>query len=27
MGCHGYSHKSRAKFWSRFIPDMDIPNS
>lgn len=27
MGCHGYSHKSRVKFWSRFIPDMDIPNS
>lgn len=22
MGCHGYTHKSRVKFWSQFIPDI-----
>ena len=20
MGCHGYMHKSRMKFWKRYIP-------
>jgi hypothetical protein len=27
MGCHGYARKSRAKFWSQFIPDIEIPNT
>jgi hypothetical protein len=24
MGCHGYMHKSRLKFWMQFIPNIDI---
>lgn len=24
MGCHGYAHRSRVKFWAQFIPGIDM---
>lgn len=24
MGCHGYAHRSRIKFWAQYIPNIDM---